>query len=89
VRAFTPWPGAFTALTGNSTRRRLKIIRSTIEENCRGQPGEVLQADKTGLLVACGDGALRIHDLQLEGGRKMTVGELLTGHPLQPGTKLG
>jgi len=89
VRAFTPWPGAFTNLSENAARRLLKILRATIEDNLSGPPGEILQADKTGLVVACGQGALRLHELQLEGGRKMTATELLAGHPLQPGTKLG
>jgi methionyl-tRNA formyltransferase len=89
VRAFTPWPGAFTGLPGNSARRFLKIFRVTIEENRHGSAGEILLADKTGLVVACGQGALRLHELQLEGGRKMTAAELLTGHPLKPGTKFG
>ena len=89
VRAFTPRPGAFTGLSENSARRLLKIFRATIEDNRGGPPGEILQADKTGLVVACGRGALRLHELQLEGGRKMTAAELLAGHPLQPGMKLG
>jgi methionyl-tRNA formyltransferase len=89
VRAFTPWPGAFTTLSENSARRLLKILRATIEDNRHGAPGEILQADKTGLVVACGQGSLRIHELQLEGGRKLTAAEYLAGHPLQPGTKLG
>ncbi len=89
VRAFTPWPGANTSLSEKSARRLLKIFRATIEDNLSGPPGEILQADKTGLVVACGQGALRLHELQLEGGRKMTAAELLAGHPLQPGTKLG
>jgi methionyl-tRNA formyltransferase len=89
VRAFTPWPGAFTGLPENSARRLLKISRAAIAENLHGPPGEILQADKTGLVVACGRGALRILELQLEGGRKMTAAELLAGHSLQPGTKIG
>jgi methionyl-tRNA formyltransferase len=89
VRAFTPWPGAYTSLSVNAAQRLLKICRATVETDLCGPPGEVLQADKTGLVVACGRGALRIHELQLEGGRKMTAAELLTGHPLQPGTKIG
>jgi methionyl-tRNA formyltransferase len=89
VRAFTPWPGAFTGLSGNSGRRLLKIFCATIEEGLHGSPGEILQADKSGLVVACGQGALRIRELQLEGGRKMTAAELLSGHPLQPGMKIG
>jgi methionyl-tRNA formyltransferase len=89
VRAFTPWPGAFTALAENATRRLLKIIRAGIEDDRHGPPGEILQADKTGLVVACGQGALRVVELQLEGGRKMTAAELLAGHSLKPGGKIG
>jgi methionyl-tRNA formyltransferase len=89
VRAFIPWPCAFAWLNEGSARRLLKIIRATVENNRQGQPGEILQADKTGLVVACGQGALRIHELQLEGGRKMTAAELLAGHSLQPGGKIG
>ena len=89
VRAFTPWPGAFTGLTENSARRLLKVFQVTVEESRKGAPGEVVQADRSGLVVACGQGALRIHELQLEGGRRMTAAELLAGHPLRPGTKLG
>jgi methionyl-tRNA formyltransferase len=89
VRAFIPWPCAFTWLNENSGRRLLKIIRATVEKDRRGQAGEILQADKNGLVVACGQGALRIHELQLEGGRKMTAAELLSGHSLQPGRKIG
>jgi methionyl-tRNA formyltransferase len=85
VRAFTPWPGAFTSLPENFARRRLKILRATLEESGRGSPGEILQADKKGLAVACGQGALRIHELQLDGGRKMAATDLLIGHSLQPG----
>jgi methionyl-tRNA formyltransferase len=89
VRAFTPWPGAFTLLPENSAPRLLKIFQATIEENRHGSPGEILQADKLGLVVACGQGALCIRELQLEGRRKMTTAEVLAGHPLPPGMKLG
>lgn len=89
IRAYTPWPGAFTFLPVNSTPRLLKIFRATIEENLSGSPGEILQADKTGLVVACGQGALRLHELQLEGGRRMAAAQLLSGHSAQPGMKVG
>ena len=51
--------------------------------------GEVLQADKTGIVIGCGRDALRILALQLEGGRRLTAQSFLTGHPLKPGQKLG
>ena len=90
VRAFTPWPGAFTSLPGGSKLHTLKIWRVSVEENRVGAPGAVVQADKAGLLVACGGGgALRIHELQLEGGRRLSATEFLTGHHLHPGDRLG
>jgi methionyl-tRNA formyltransferase len=54
-----------------------------------GEPGRVLQADKHGIIIACGSGALQISVLQREGGRRMTAGEFLAGHPLAIGQKVG
>jgi methionyl-tRNA formyltransferase len=84
IRAFTPWPGAFVNWSAQGQPRLLKIWRAQIEPR-QGPPGEVLQADKAGLVVACGTGALRIEQLQLEGGRKMTAAEFLAGHNIKPG----
>jgi methionyl-tRNA formyltransferase len=89
VRGFTPWPGAFTHLTGEGQPRLLKLWRAEVEPRFSGQPGLILRADKDGLIVACGRQALRILQLQREGGRKMTVQEFLAGHPLPPGSRLG
>jgi methionyl-tRNA formyltransferase len=88
VRAFTPWPGAFTYFSEKGTQRLLKLGRASLEDARSGSAGEVLQADKNGIVVACGQGAIRFQELQSEGGRKMSAGEWLTGHSLPPGTKL-
>jgi methionyl-tRNA formyltransferase len=88
IRAFTPWPGAFTNLTGTATPRLLKIWE-TERSDMRGAPGEILRADKSGIVVATGEGALCILTLQLEGGRKLTARDFLAGHPLIPGSILG
>jgi methionyl-tRNA formyltransferase len=88
IRAFTPWPGAFTTVPGINRPRLLKVIRAMVVAG-RGDPGVILQADKGGLVVACGHGALQVVEVQLEGGRKMTATELLAGHALPAGTKLG
>ena len=53
------------------------------------RPGEVLSADKTGIVVACGKNALRILELQREGGKRLTAEQFLQGHPLSPGQRLG
>jgi methionyl-tRNA formyltransferase len=84
LRALTPWPGAWVNWTAQGQPRLLKIRRAQIEHR-QGAPGEVLQADKTGLVIACGADALRIEQLQLEGGRNMTAAEFLAGHDIKPG----
>jgi methionyl-tRNA formyltransferase len=52
-----------------------------------GAVGEILQADKNGIVVACGKNALRILELQREGGRRMSAAEFLAGNPLKAGEK--
>jgi methionyl-tRNA formyltransferase len=89
VRAFTPWPGAFTFQQIEGKPRLLKIWSAQAEETGAGQPGEVLRADKSGIVVTCGEQALRILELQQEGGRRLSAGEFLAGHDLPPGTLLG
>jgi methionyl-tRNA formyltransferase len=53
-----------------------------------GNAGEVLSADKSGIVIGCGEDALRVTILQREGGRRMSAQEFLAGNPLPPGTKL-
>jgi methionyl-tRNA formyltransferase len=88
VRAFTPWPGAFTQLAGQSPPLTLKIWRAEVAE-ARGAPGEIIEAGKLGVLVGCGAGALRILEMQREGGRRMSAWDFLAGHPLKPGGRFG
>ena len=89
VRAMTPWPGAATSWTQESTKRRLKLWHVEVADQEAGHPGEILRADKAGIVVACGQYALRILSLQLEGGRRLTAQEFLVGHLLRPGEQLG
>lgn len=88
VRALVPWPGAFTFLPGQPQPHMLKIWRAE-EAESSGLPGEILRADKEGILVGCGQHALRILNLQREGGRRLHAREFLAGHPLTPGAHLG
>ncbi len=86
VRGLVPWPGAFTHLPEQP--RLLKLWQAEVLEQ-RGPPGQILQADKTGIIVGCGAGALRILALQREGGRRLSAAEFLAGHPMKPGDRLG
>lgn len=87
IRAFTPWPGAFTFLPGEAKPMLVKIWRAEVDSVHSGQPGEILAADKQGVVVACGEQSLRVHELQREGGRRLGAQEFLSGHPLQPGQR--
>ena len=102
LRAFTPWPGAFTFFRGTpawpakngregapSGWHLLKIWKADPCELPGGAPGEILSADGSGIVVACGDGAIRILELQREGGRRMSASGFLLGHPLHAGEILG
>lgn len=87
VRALVPWPGAFTHLPDQPHPHLLKIWNAEAIESS-GTAGEILQADKNGIVIGCGTGALRILILQREGGRRMNAAEFLAGHPLRPGQKV-
>jgi methionyl-tRNA formyltransferase len=73
IRAFDPWPGAFMKYDGQN----LKIFSATILA-LRGTPGEILQSEKE-LVIAAGEGALSLGQVQLEGKRRMTAVEFLRG----------
>jgi len=87
VRAFTPWPGAFTFLPAQPKPLLLKLWQTEAGSG-HGIPGTILSADKQGILIACGEGALRVTQLQREGGRRLSAVEFLAGHALRPGMKL-
>lgn len=78
-----------SAQAGPADQRRLIIWEAEPVEGWSGPPGQVLQADKAGLVVACGSGALRIKSLQREGGRRLPPAEFLLGNPIAVGQRLG
>ena len=87
VRGLVPWPGAFTHLVNSGSL--LKIWLAEVTESLPLPPGRILQADKSGIVVACGRDALRILSLQREGGRRLSARDFLAGSPLAPGQLLG
>jgi methionyl-tRNA formyltransferase len=87
LRAFTPWPGAFTFLQTATKPQLLKIWQVEVVATS-GAPGTILSADKTGIIVGCGQGALRILELQREGGKRLPAAAFLAGFPLQAGQQL-
>lgn len=85
IRGLNPWPIALTTLSGE----RLKVFAAEKAAG-NGEPGTVLEADpKKGLTVACGEGALKLIEIQLVGGKRMKATDFLRGHAIEVGTKLG
>jgi len=83
VRAFNPWPGAFTKL-GNQW---LKIYKGEIRERpLTGKAGAVVWVGSDFIEVETGKDSFRIKEVQLEGRRRMTIRDFLSGHPLPVGT---
>jgi methionyl-tRNA formyltransferase len=76
VRAFNPWPGAFMTISTNGTRN-LKIFSATVVD-LQGKPGQILRSQNE-LIVVAGKGALSLHEVQLEGKRRMSASEFLRG----------
>ncbi|MEI5640098.1 MULTISPECIES: methionyl-tRNA formyltransferase [unclassified Pseudoalteromonas] len=74
IRAFNPWPVCFTSMAGHS----VKIWQAEVV-NESGQPGEVLRADKHGIVIACAEQALAIQSLQPQGKKPMTAQDFLNG----------
>ncbi len=84
INGLNPWPCAGLIRNGE----RLKLMRAAEAEG-EGRPGEVLASDpKRGLIVACGEGAVRILEIQAPGGRKMRAEDFLRGHGIPAGEML-
>lgn len=87
IRAFNPFPGAATAWQGES----IKLWRGHAEEHrSSGQtPGSVLALGPDGITVQCGQGALRLTELQRAGGKRLPAGDFLRGFDVPVGAALG
>lgn len=87
INGLMPWPGCATEFAGQP-------LKLGLAEPCHhspghaAEPGSVRGADADGLLVACGEGVVRLRRLQRPGGRMLPAGEFLRGCPIPPGTVL-
>ena len=77
VRGLHPWPVATMELKGQKFK-----VHATAVVDGQGQPGEILGLTKTGLKIACGEGAVEVRSLQAEGGKRMNAPDYFRGHPL-------
>jgi methionyl-tRNA formyltransferase len=80
VRAFNPAPGALAHLAGQAIK-----VWGAQAQSGRAAPGTVIAADKNGIVVACGDGALRLTELQKAGGKRLAAAQFLLGTPVRAG----
>ena len=77
VRAFDPWPVAEATIGGE----RLRVWRALAHEHAAATPGTLLAASRSGIDIACAQGALRILEVQRDGGRRVSVGDYLNARP--------
>jgi methionyl-tRNA formyltransferase len=87
LRALRPVPGARTQLRGAA----VKLWRATCVTRAPGSgaPGAVLESGPAGVLIACGEGALRVSELQRAGGTRLAAADFLRGCPIEVGERLG
>jgi methionyl-tRNA formyltransferase len=84
IRAFDPFPGASTLLADET----VKLWKSEIDSEPRPSDagnGLILSANNDGIRVVCGDGVLRITELQRPGGKRLPAADFLRGFPLPAG----
>ena len=78
VRGLHPWPVATMEVNG----QKFKVHATRMVEGT-GNPGQILGLTKTGLKIACGEGAVEVISLQAEGGKRMAAPDYFRGHPLE------
>ena len=82
IRGLNPWPSAFTFING----KQLKLWKATVVEES-GEPGTVVGVDKNVFTIACGEKALAINELQLEGKKRMNTSDFLRGYQMEIGMR--
>jgi methionyl-tRNA formyltransferase len=84
VRAFTPWPGAWFEAGSEAGGERIRVLRAELAEG-EGAPGELLDERLT---IACGEGALRLTEVQRAGKAAMAAEAFLRGFAIKAGSRL-
>ncbi len=84
VRGLNPWPKAFSFLG-----KKRFVVDFVYKSEKSGNPGEVIEANDDGIVVACGEGSVIIKEIKIEGKKMMPVCDFLRGHKIEKGTPLG
>jgi methionyl-tRNA formyltransferase len=85
IRAFDPFPGGAGTLDG--AQLKLWAAEPAERSSAAAEPGEILEVSAAGVVVACGEGALRLTQLQKPGGKRLPAREFLAGMPLAAGQR--
>ena len=88
IRAMQPWPGAYTWLPDGADQKMLKVFAVILSRRAKGKPGEVVEVNSHGILIAAKRGGVLLREVQLEGRKRMTAAEFARGAGVQAGTVL-
>jgi len=87
IRAFNPWPSTWTTFRGKPLKIHRTLLANTDTRD--NKPGEMIAAGRDGLVIATGEGALRLIDVQPAGKKSMSAEDLMNGHQVKAGEMLG
>ena len=88
IRAMQPWPGAYTWLPDGADQKMLKVFSVILSRRAKGKPGEVVEVNSHGILVAAKRGGVLLREIQMEGRKRMTAAEFARGAGTQVGVVL-
>jgi methionyl-tRNA formyltransferase len=88
IRSMQPWPGAYAWLPDGADQKMLKIFVVILSRRAKGKPGEIVEVNSHGILVAAKKGGVLLRELQLEGRKRMAAAEFARGAGVQSGVVL-
>jgi len=88
IRAMQPWPGAYAWVPDGTDQKMLKIFSLILSKRAKGKPGEIVEINSHGILVAAKKGGVLLREVQLEGRKRMTAVEYSRGAGIVAGLQL-
>ncbi|NBT89594.1 MAG: methionyl-tRNA formyltransferase [Verrucomicrobia bacterium] len=88
IRAMQPWPGAYGWMPDGADQKMLKVFGVILSRRAKGRPGEVVEVNSHGILVAAKKGGVLLREVQLEGRKRMTAADFARGAGIQAGVIL-
>jgi methionyl-tRNA formyltransferase len=88
IRAMQPWPGAYAWVPDGTDQKMLKIFSVILSKRAKGKPGEIVEINSHGILVAAKKGGVLLREVQLEGRKRMTAVEYSRGAGIVAGLEL-